>query len=242
MSVVDRQKSRPTPESVDWVREGLKLPGKSQKGLAEALGRSAPVVSQILRKKDPRPLKDYEIPIFEQYFGISRAALETRAAGRGDSPTPPKSGSRAGKTHRGEDFAENRAEFYPPAEPPGMARVYAFEGDPLGGWYLDIEAGPAEYAPPPGRYAQVRGLYGIIIVGDEMAPRFKLGEIAWVHPKTPPRAGDDVLFRQVNGSHALIGELVASPPGLWRARHHSSEQVFDLDRREYRPFRIVARD
>lgn len=51
----------------DWIREGLKKPGKSQAGLARALGRDPAAVSRLLN--DGRQLKASELEIVKQYLG-----------------------------------------------------------------------------------------------------------------------------------------------------------------------------
>lgn len=54
---------------VTWIRKGLQRPGKSQNGLAEVLGRSPSVVSNML-KPGGRKLKLAEVPKVSAYFGI----------------------------------------------------------------------------------------------------------------------------------------------------------------------------
>jgi phage repressor protein C with HTH and peptisase S24 domain len=53
--------------SYEWIREGLKKPGKSQAGLARALGRDPAAVSRLLN--DGRQLKASELEIVKQYLG-----------------------------------------------------------------------------------------------------------------------------------------------------------------------------
>ena len=51
----------------EWVAIGVTLPGKSQKGVAEAIGRSAGTVSKIC--KGERPVHLEEIDAISKYFG-----------------------------------------------------------------------------------------------------------------------------------------------------------------------------
>src|SRR5262245_21011143 len=53
------------------IEEGLKKPGKSKMGLAEALGRQPSAVTALLR--GDRQLKASEIPIVERYLEIGGA-------------------------------------------------------------------------------------------------------------------------------------------------------------------------
>jgi hypothetical protein len=55
-------------EHLEWIKEGLKKPGKSQAGLAEALGRQPSMVTELF--KGNRALKAFEIPIIAAYLGV----------------------------------------------------------------------------------------------------------------------------------------------------------------------------
>lgn len=51
-----------------WIRQALASTGKSQKGLASALGITQPQVSRLVNGK--RMLRASEIPVLESYFGL----------------------------------------------------------------------------------------------------------------------------------------------------------------------------
>jgi transcriptional regulator with XRE-family HTH domain len=53
---------------LDWIREGLKQPGKTQVGLAAHLGIAHPQITQLLKGK--RGLKVPEIPKIADYLGM----------------------------------------------------------------------------------------------------------------------------------------------------------------------------
>lgn len=55
--------------SYDWIREGLKKPGKSQAGLARALGKDPAAISRLLAGE--RKLSADESDIVKQYLGDS---------------------------------------------------------------------------------------------------------------------------------------------------------------------------
>lgn len=59
--------------SLDWIVEGLRKPGKSRSGLANALGRQPSMVTDLLKGK--RELKASEIPIVAEYLGIIPPAV-----------------------------------------------------------------------------------------------------------------------------------------------------------------------
>lgn len=53
---------------IDWIRKGLEKPGKTQKGLAEALGRAPSAVTNLLKNK--RELKQREVSIIARYLEV----------------------------------------------------------------------------------------------------------------------------------------------------------------------------
>ncbi|WJR66987.1 helix-turn-helix domain-containing protein [Neorhizobium sp. CSC1952] len=58
----------PTDMYLDWIREALKQPGKTQVGLAAHLGIAHPQITQLLKGK--RKLKVNEIPKIAAYLGV----------------------------------------------------------------------------------------------------------------------------------------------------------------------------
>lgn len=57
-----------TQRYIDWVRKGLKQPGKTQKGLAEHLGIAHPQITSLL--KGTRQVKVSEIPAMAAYLDM----------------------------------------------------------------------------------------------------------------------------------------------------------------------------
>ena len=52
-------------DGLDWIREGLKRPGKTQSGLAKAFGRAPSAITALL--KNGRQLKAHEIATAARY-------------------------------------------------------------------------------------------------------------------------------------------------------------------------------
>ncbi|MEO1658268.1 MAG: hypothetical protein AAFR65_11135 [Pseudomonadota bacterium] len=71
-----------TRPEIEWIREGLKQDGKTQAGLAEALGVKAPRVSELLGYK--RQLQISEIKPTEAYLGVPFPWKETYSDGNKD--------------------------------------------------------------------------------------------------------------------------------------------------------------
>lgn len=50
-----------------------------------------------------------------------------------------------------------------------------------------------DYVPRPRPLRGARGVYGVYVVNDSMAPEHRAGDLRIVHPGKPPRPGDTVL-------------------------------------------------
>ncbi|WDI31615.1 hypothetical protein PUV54_00205 [Hyphococcus flavus] len=206
---------------VGWIRRGLAQPGKTQMGLADALGRNRSVVTRIL--KGDRPLKDYEVSAIEEYLGMRRNGSPIGQQLNMDKPAPLA------------------------AAPSDIGFIYVMQSAPGGRWCIDLESPPAERAPKPASHASVRGLYGVIVSDPAMAPRFKPGEIAWINPHRPPRPGDDVMFVETDApdfgpAEIAFGELIETTISLYKARTYTPLEIFTLKRAAFRPLMILPRD
>lgn len=82
---------------------------------------------------------------------------------------------------------------------------------------LILSTDPIEWVKRPAPLTNVRGGYGIYIVGDSMLPRFNPSEIALVHPHLPFRSGVDVvLYRgDVHDHHAIVKHLRRATSTEW---------------------------
>jgi hypothetical protein len=56
-------------DGLDWIRAGLKQPGKTQTGLAKAFGRSPSAITALL--KNGRRLQAHEIATAAKYLGVA---------------------------------------------------------------------------------------------------------------------------------------------------------------------------
>lgn len=112
----------------DWIRQGLKRPGKSQAGLARALGRDPAAVSRLLN--DGRQLKASELEIVRQYLGDT-----------------PIGGSLQGHRSATNDGPEDTLKVLGMAEggPDGWA--------PFNGETVQVISRPANLLGVPGAYA-----------------------------------------------------------------------------------------
>ncbi|MDQ0473212.1 LexA family transcriptional regulator [Labrys wisconsinensis] len=174
-------------DAIAWIREGLARPGKSQTGLARALGRAPSAVSALL--KGTRQLKAREIPLVAAYLEVSPPGA--MAAGGPGVPA---------------GFAEPAG---PPPRPPGAFRIEPFEAPRLserltpvyglavggddGRFYFNGET--VGWVKTPESLLGVRNAYALYVAEESMVPRFKPGEQVWVNPHRAPIRGDDVIVQ-----------------------------------------------
>lgn len=187
-----------------WIKAALaRNPAKTQSGLAKALGIDKSSVSRLLRGE--RRLKFVEARVAADYLGVE----------------PPFG------------FSEDADEFeYPDAaSPAGMQRTAplfhaATSEDEF--WRLDRRTVIERKLRGPQLYG-IPSVFGFYAPDDAMAPRFKIGEVAWVNPMRPVAPGDDALLLSKTKDDAeleivLLGELQASLKDRYQVRQHSREK------------------
>lgn len=185
---------------VEWIVRGLSKPGKSKSGLARAIGRSPSAITDLL--SGSRQLKASEIPTIAAYLEVapSEALLPNDAP-----PTPP-----ANATIRGPIDLSATRERIP---------VYGQAiGGPDGRFVFNGNRIDDVFAPPMLR--NVRDAYAVFVVGESMEPRYRAGEIAYIHPHLPVRRGDFVVV-QIRGDDGdapsgYIKEFVSKGGGVLR--------------------------
>lgn len=165
---------------VDAIRKGLEKPGKSQRGLAQAMGIDPTAVSRLM--KGERKLQLHEVAKVQAYLDsvnpeTTQKSRQINTFARPETDVPSTSGGKA------EGAQNHRLEILGMAEcgPDGWAY---FNGDLI------------ETVPMPANLVGVKGAYGVYIQGDSMDPRYKPGEIAHIHPHKPITIGAFVLVQK----------------------------------------------
>jgi len=163
---------------ISEIREGLKKPGKSKGGLAEALGRTPSVVTAILgegKNGKPRQVKAEEVEKIRAYFS--------------DGPDSPAVIRPAGP---------ERSEVEPAANAPALSQLGDFDvevrGISVGGaddeFYFNGDVIDHIRRPPGIRRA--KNVFALNVSGDSMMPRYEPGEPIYVQ-RTNPVVGDYVV-------------------------------------------------
>lgn len=96
---------------------------------------------------------------------------------------------------------------------------------------------PIDYVACPPSLDGVPGAYAIYVDGESMAPRYRPGEVVWVHPHKPARRGDDVIIQirpKEDGEppYGYIKEYVGWSGNRLTLRQHNPESQLTFDRDE----------
>jgi phage repressor protein C with HTH and peptisase S24 domain len=111
---------------------------------------------------------------------------------------------------------------------------------------LILSTDPIEWVKRPAPLANVRGGYGIYIVGDSMEPRFNPGEVALVHPHMPYRSGNDVVLYKgdVHDHHAIVKRLRKATATDWHLTQFNpaegESRDFTLPREEWSVCHVIV--
>jgi phage repressor protein C with HTH and peptisase S24 domain len=138
----------------------------------------------------------------------------------------------------------------PPVGDPYGARDFAIysaaEGGP--GEVIRSEE-PVDWWPRPIEVAQVKGAYGMYIVGESMEPEFEPGQVAVINPNLPLIAGKSYIFYAETDAgvvRATVKRLRKQTEDAWHVKQHNPpagmKNDFTLSRKLWRvAHRIVGR-
>jgi transcriptional regulator with XRE-family HTH domain len=139
----------------------------------------------------------------------------------------------------------------------GHSETFTIPGSDLVGaldlpLYGSVEAGegglvlsnePVDQIRRPAPLANVRGGYGVIVVGESMVPLLRSGDIALVHPHLPPKSEDLCLFMSDREGEfkATIKEFRGQTKDLWKVRrYHPAERDYSLKKKDFAKCQVVV--
>ena len=164
---------------LEWIRRGLEKPGKSQRGLAEALGIDPAGVTRLLQGK--RQLKAAEIDKISRYLDeqipTKASAVRTEKVELVPLSTSP--------------FGPDEVPIYGYAAAGADDALHLANGD---------EVGRVLRHP---RQRGVAGAFAVYVVGESMLPRYRPGEVVYLIPGRVPPRGDDCVIALHNGDGYL---------------------------------------
>lgn len=118
--------------------------------------------------------------------------------------------------------------------------------------YASVEGGagaivwsnePMLKVPRPRPLIGIRDGYGVLVVGESMAPVIRPGYIVWVNPHLPPRIGDACLFRHDEHGEfrAMLKEYCGQTAELWQVkRYQPKERRFTLRKEEWPVCHVIV--
>lgn len=108
---------------------------------------------------------------------------------------------------------------------------------------LVLSSEPIGNTRRPARLENVRGAYGLIVVGESMVPALRPGDVVHVHPALKPRPEDVCVFIcEQNGEFvATIKEYVGQTEEHWNVkRYKPKEQNFTLRKKDWTRCEVVV--
>jgi len=159
--------------NVDWIREGLKSAGKTQKELAEFIGLDGSAVTRIMSGE--RQLKANEAEKIRAFLGQAESAAGQKPAAQPPSDIRP-------------DVLPGLRQFELPRDVPVLGVAVA--GDD-GEFTLNGQA--SDYLRRPPGLAFVRTAFAVIVNSTSMEPWASPGDPLFVNPSRPARIGDHVI-------------------------------------------------
>lgn len=203
-------------ELVAWMLKKLSEDrAKTRTGLAERIGVDKSVVSRMMA--GGRQIKVSEISAIADYFG----------------EMPPIG------------FSEEAAPFGDQNPAPPLAPVYRAAGGDNGNWMLHRHAEPIDWRPRAPHFERAATVLGFYTPDDAMAPRYKPGEIVWVDPHRPARAGEDALFVEAAGRNGpervILGELIGAEGGEYILIQHKDRQERRLRAQRWPALHVLPR-
>lgn len=166
-------------DDLTWIKDGLRKPGKSQAGIARALGRDPAAVSRLL--KDLRTLKASEVSKIRDYLDA-------------DEPEPSNV-----KPASGEPPSATEKDDMP---------VYGYAAGSEEDVFFVDQGGPHVIRTArPNVLRHASEAYAVDVFGESMSNKYEPGNRLWVYPKRPVRPGDDVVV-QFRDGRAMVKRLV----------------------------------
>lgn len=170
-----RPEARP---ELDWIRDGLARPGKTQRGLAMALGLDPSAVSRLLT--GARQLRAAELPVVAAYLESEAPFPAGVTAPPATPPTMPP-GAPARPNAPAAPWAGLR-------DLPVMGTVVAGSD----GMFV-MNGQVHDYIERPPSLQGVTSAYAVYVADTSMVPRYFPGETLHVHPGRAITPGDDTF-------------------------------------------------
>jgi len=212
-----------------WIKDRIRLlrpKGKTQTGLAAALGLDPSRVTEII--KGDRQIKRSEVAPLAAYLEMTVA--DVMAAIDGLPPSAPAATAVAGPAAF--PGAVATAPILPVLHPPGRPDVPVWASAQAGeDGAIVLTPDPIDYIHRSDRMRGVKNPFAFYVVGTSMSPAIEHGTQVVINPSLPPMAGRDHVFIQdlPDGTmKAMVKRLIRSTERSWRVRQFNELRDFDL--------------
>lgn len=122
--------------------------------------------------------------------------------------------------------------------------IPVFDAAAGGSGHLIVSTEPSEFVEAPPILRNIKGVYGIRVTGDSMAPDYADGSIAFVNPASGKRTGRPHIFYDhdpKNGeAQAIIKTLVGQTVNTWRVAQTNPAKTFTLNKVDWPICHFVA--
>lgn len=216
---------------IDWIRRGLERPGRTQRGLAAAMGVDPAAVSRLLA--GTRRLRAEELPAVAAYLGVDPAAAFSGPADEAADPPSAAVLEPAPGTMRG------------PRDLPVIGT--ALGGAPGGhdGMFL-MNGEIHDYIERPPSLQGVAAAYAVYVADTSMVPRYFPGETLHVHPGRAVSGGEDCfvvvqLRPDAEGEppRALVKQFVRRTPDRLVLRQFNPPKDIEFPAREVASVHLI---
>ena len=115
------------------------------------------------------------------------------------------------------------------------------------GAFILNEGGPIDYVRRPPGQMNRKGIYCIYAEGSSMEPVYEAGDLVYVDPHRPPKAGRDVVIQLAAKSpggeeRCFLKRLVRRAGGKWRLKQFNPEKEFVLDEKDVVAVHLVLKN
>jgi phage repressor protein C with HTH and peptisase S24 domain len=115
------------------------------------------------------------------------------------------------------------------------------------GLFIFDEGGPIDYVRRPPGQMNRKGIYCIYAEGSSMEPVYEAGDLVYVDPHRPPKAGRDIVIQLAakapNGEErCFLKRLVRRSGGKWRVKQFNPEKEFVFDEKDVAAVHLVLKN
>lgn len=181
---------------------------------------------------DTRPDLD-RIPLLSALYGTTEAWL---LHGDGEPPAKEEARSkvRGGKAATITEPRHPVVPLVPGSQLLGTGKMPLYAGAMGGDGHVIITFDAIDYVKRPAELENVRGGYGLLVVGESMIPAFWPGDMALINPHLPPARQKNVILYHTPPHGGDVEAIVKQLNG-WNERHWQLQQYNPP--REYTEFR-----